>query len=971
MPSFSKILFQRSKKYQQLPADLEQGQESFPLQDWHPQQGSSLGDTFPGEYQDSETDFTSSSRQKLHIDTSFHSDTDSDSDSELASSNLGPANGTRASSSYLLDFVESYLESYISRHLLPDWSASFKSQGHYRMKFSHSLQFNAVPEWSSKYINYSGLKKIIYTEQRIYAEKLNSAHEQGQVAFTPDSDPENPINVFLEALNKELRKVDSFYTAKEKDLYLQYRVLIEEFDDFESEFPKDEPDDGARRQVRTFLNSLRPEAYHDQETGRGVVGGAKLTNQKGKICDAENVLRDSTPLSQPMLSSDAFCNSSANIVGESAAAAEEGRLSRKRSLPTLFDEEDFKPTFLEALKMEKRKPLCELFVHLSELKSYIELNRIGFGKALKKFDKVMFVSIKEQFLSTLDQRCYIFRDSTLSELNTHIGNIVRLYSVFTAGNLDIAKDQLRSNLREYVVWERNTVWRDMIGMERKSQAAHAEKTKLGEAGYSGSGEKYEIPLGSGRRLVLPRGLFSAKFIELVVIMLVSTLLLFHSPFKDKQQRNCFSVLVCASLLWATEAIPLFTTSLLVPFLLVVLSVLKDPDTGEVLSAVDASKFICATMWSPIILLLLGGFTLAAALSKYNLDKIACTFLLSKVPQHPVYVLGAIMVVSTLVSAFVSNVAAPVLMYSVIRPVLSTLPEGSSFAQALVIGIALASDVSGIISPIASPQNVVALQSMDPQPNWAQWFTVSIPVCCTAIGLIYIFLLFNFNFKGTTLVPIKRTADKFTWQKIYVIVVSIATVILWCLASALQNYVGDTGMIAIASMVAFYAPAILSPDDFNNYPWTIVMLAMGGLALGKGVTVSGLLQTIAQGIQERLAGKDLFTVLSIFGIIVMITATFVSHTVAALIIIPLIEEIGKSLPDPHPNLLVMAAAFLCSSGMALPTSGFPNVTAIGLRDNVGNSYVTVSTFMRCGGVASIVLYLVVVFLGYMILRMMNF
>ena len=139
MPSFSKILFQRSKKYQQLPADLEQGQESFPLQDWHPQQGSSLGDTFPGEYQDSETDFTSSSRQKLHIDTSFHSDTDSDSDSELASSNLGPANGTRASSSYLLDFVESYLESYISRHLLPDWSASFKSQGHYRMKFSHSF----------------------------------------------------------------------------------------------------------------------------------------------------------------------------------------------------------------------------------------------------------------------------------------------------------------------------------------------------------------------------------------------------------------------------------------------------------------------------------------------------------------------------------------------------------------------------------------------------------------------------------------------------------------------------------------------------------------------------------------------------------------------------------------------------------------------------------------------------------------
>jgi len=28
------------------------------------------------------------------------------------------------------------------------------------MKFSHSIQFNAVPDWSSHYIAYSGLKKL-------------------------------------------------------------------------------------------------------------------------------------------------------------------------------------------------------------------------------------------------------------------------------------------------------------------------------------------------------------------------------------------------------------------------------------------------------------------------------------------------------------------------------------------------------------------------------------------------------------------------------------------------------------------------------------------------------------------------------------------------------------------------------------------------------------------------------------------
>lgn len=28
------------------------------------------------------------------------------------------------------------------------------------MKFSHSIQFNAVPDWSSQYISYSNLKKL-------------------------------------------------------------------------------------------------------------------------------------------------------------------------------------------------------------------------------------------------------------------------------------------------------------------------------------------------------------------------------------------------------------------------------------------------------------------------------------------------------------------------------------------------------------------------------------------------------------------------------------------------------------------------------------------------------------------------------------------------------------------------------------------------------------------------------------------
>ena len=46
-------------------------------------------------------------------------------------------------------------------------------------------------------------------------------------------------------------------------------------------------------------------------------------------------------------------------------------------------------------------------------------------------------------------------------------------------------------------------------------------------------------------------------------------------FAQPERRNCLALLAFASLLWCTEALPLFVTSMLVPLLVVVLRVLMD------------------------------------------------------------------------------------------------------------------------------------------------------------------------------------------------------------------------------------------------------------------------------------------------------------------------------------------------------------------------------------------------------------
>ncbi|GMM29061.1 Pho91 protein [Martiniozyma asiatica (nom. inval.)] len=832
------------------------------------------------------------------------------------------------------------------------------------MKFSHSLQFNAVPEWTSKYINYSGLKKVAYSLQREYADVLsqNAGNQLDVLAFTSNpNDEHNPLVVFENALDAELAKIASFYESKEEIILEEWKGVVEEYMDFIKEFPLRNEDkntkDEVERMVRDISSDMKDVYWDDNDN-------EDLEGQQPNI---------PAPTRSNLVGSPELMSADSNLVdrmGMSAIDINERafRLQRKRSLPTLFDDDDFHITFLEALKAEKRRLLVEVFTHLSELKSFIELNKIGFGKALKKFDKLLSTNLKTPYLEKLNQ-CYIFKKETTDKLNVTIEKAITLYSIFTGGRIEEAKIELRTNLREKVVFERNTVWRDMIGMERKSQAAYAKRNGSGIE-LQESKEPITISLGAGKTVSIPSWIFSWAIFKIFFIVLTTWTLLNFSPFEDEQQKNCFAVLICASLLWATEAVPLFVTSLFLPFLIVTFRVLKDPITGEPLNASDASKFICSAMWSPIILLLLGGFTLAAALSRYNLDKFACTSLLSKVPQTPATILFSIMVVSTIVASFVSNVAAPVLMYSVIQPVLNTLPEGSGFAQALVLGIALASNVAGMASPIASPQNVVALQFMDPQPNWIQWFAVSVPVCSACLLLIFVVLLLAFNFQGTTIIPIKAPEEKFNGKQLYVIVVTICTIILWCLASLLEPIFGDMGMISILSMFAFYAPGILSGEDFNNYPWTIVILAMGGLALGKAVTVSGLLTVLASTIQSKLYDAELFTVMTVFGMLILTMATFVSHTVAALITVPLVAEIGRELADPHPNLLVFAGAMLCSCAMGLPTSGFPNVTAIGLTDSVGNKYLTVGTFIKIGVPISLGCGMVVCTIGYLIMKLMG-
>lgn len=858
----------------------------------------------------------------------------------------------------------------------------------FEMKFSHSIQFNAVPDWSSHYIAYSNLKKIIFNLEKSLNQNQSTSHDAEASPLLQGN--LNPDEIFSKALGAELEKICMFYELKEKEIINDVEELLPDAEEYEAEAMVRSTNldalDGAGAGTRP--GKQRGGSFSAFTTGLGrrrrssnFTGTSGISHTDG-IEDSEDEEDEEAALNKPRsmrrTKSAATAPQTSEDFGQGASSAT-GDMRRSSVAFDDYADQAFHQLFSSGISIKKRT--INLYVELCELKSFIQLNQTGFRKVLKKYDKILDRNLKDRYLETEVRKAYPFLPSTLQKLDGYINRMEEIYAhVVTSGDTALAKKELRLHLREHVVWERNTVWREMIGIERKAQAANMGlgRTLLGtdhdptRARRQGDDDdellgmkELQTPVGRYR---CPAWLCSSTMFTLL-FCIIAFLLLLLIPIKGMdvekpEQQNCLAMLVFVSLLWATEVIPLFVTALLIPFLNVLLRVLVAAD-GHRLAGKEAASAVFASMWTPVIMLLLGGFTLAAALSKFDIAKRISLFVLSKAGTRPRTVLLCNMFVAAFASMWISNVAAPVLCFSIIQPMLRNLPSGSDMSKSLILGIALASNIGGMLSPIASPQNIVALAIMAPQPSWGIWFFVALPVGIISLLLIWILLLVSFKpGKGTTIVPVRPVKDKFSGTQWFVTIVCLVTIGLWCASHQLEDVFGDMGVVAILPIVVFFGTGILTKEDFNNFLWTIIILAAGGLSLGKAVSSSGLLHTIAGGITGAVEGLGTYAVLVVFSSLILVVATFISHTVAALIILPLVYQVGVAMEEGRPNLLVMAGCLMCSAAMGLPTSGFPNMTAIMMEDShTGIRYLRVKHFISRGVPASVITLLVVISVGY--------
>lgn len=281
-----------------------------------------------------------------------------------------------------------------------------------------------------------------------------------------------------------------------------------------------------------------------------------------------------------------------------------------------------------------------------------------------------------------------------------------------------------------------------------------------------------------------------------------------------------------------------------------------------------------------------------------------------------------------------------------------------------------SNIGGYASPISSPQSTVALGLLTGQYriSFSQWFLASLPQCAAMVLTTYFALLVWYRPHRYSLPPIPRHPQEFKWPH-YVIVGTLAfTVVLWSFHRLSQSF-GSAGIVAAIPLVAFFGSGILAKEDFNNLPWDVVYLVAGGIVLGRAVESSKLLSLVAERLLVTLGDSSLWVTYIIFCTFMTLVANAVSHTVSAIILLPLIYEVGLKLG--HPQLLVMGGTFAASSAMALPVSSFPNISVAQVTDEVGDAYLTSNDLLRVGIPMTAICTLVIVSFGYPLMFWLGF
>ncbi len=394
-----------------------------------------------------------------------------------------------------------------------------------------------------------------------------------------------------------------------------------------------------------------------------------------------------------------------------------------------------------------------------------------------------------------------------------------------------------------------------------------------------------------------------------------------------------AIFAAAIILWITEAVPNYLTSLMLIL-------------GIVLTHVTTDKVAYAQLGHPVMWLNILSFVLASMLVKTKVAKRFALWLVVRFGKNSTLVVFSFIIINIVLSAFISATTAKAAILLPIFMVVCAIygdtggDSRTNFGRNLVlqnlfqINVGASGFLTGSGANLLAGSMIAGAMGMSIF-SYQDWFKAAFP-------LSIILMLIGW-FVGTKIIfPLKKSErtpqikggiaylqnelksmGKMSMQEYKAIFIFLAVLVLW--ATDKQHGINQTAVAFIGAVVALMPKIGIVKWNEVDIPWHLMMFSAGAYTLGAGLDATGLPATLVDaafnsiGITASTPFGVIYIVLT--GIMLFSALIFQSKTMRALIFIPI--SIGVAQKFGYPIMsLAFPVALLIEHVYVLPFNSKP-------------------------------------------------
>ena len=398
------------------------------------------------------------------------------------------------------------------------------------------------------------------------------------------------------------------------------------------------------------------------------------------------------------------------------------------------------------------------------------------------------------------------------------------------------------------------------------------------------------------------------------------------------------VLAVAAFLFVTELIPLAVTAMAACTALGILGVLP-------------AKQVYAGLSNSTVVLFGGMFVIGAAMFKTGLAETIGLAVVRKAGTKEVPLMGAIMLVTIILSSVSSNTGT----VACLMPVVIGIAQAANIpASKELMPLAVAANVGGTITMIGTPPNVIVTGALSaaglPSFGFFEFALIGVPL--SIIVLVYMLTI------GRKTIPIKNAGamdadaveaakkeagagdDNAPKSKTKMWISGLILLgVVAAMALNLKTVPLQTAAVT-GAILCVITGCLKEKEAYAGIDWVTIFLFAGMLSVATAMDKTGAGKLIADTVVGMMgANPNPIVLCAVLYLISNVLTQFMSNTASAALLAPIGISIAQSIgADPKPVLMSIGIA--ASMAFATPMATPPNTLVLGPGGFNFNDYVKV-------------------------------